>query len=614
MSAEATPFGPNSARPFGRRASGDTDTGGAGESAPGRPADEPVTRRALRAFLRAGAATAPVARRQREADPLATLLSLHRTVHPKAEVDVLRRAYRIAERAHRGQLRKSGEPYITHPLAVTEICAELGMDTTALVAAILHDTVEDTQYTLDQLRADFGGEVALLVDGLTKLDKVRFGTAAAEAETNRKMIITAGRDPRVLVIKLADRVHNMRTLGFKSGPSQQRIARATNEVLIPLAGRLGIHVIKRELEDLVFRILHPEVYADVERRIEARAKERAAYLEGVVRDAAADLREARIKAEVSWRPRHLKSVWKQINKTPGAPADFIGADRLVVVIDGEPTDCYAVLGIIHGRWHPVPGRFKDHIGVPKFNMYQSLHTTVIAPDGRMDVMIRTEGMNRVAEYGIAALHRFGRDRVGDAAAELDWLQRVLDWEGEASEPAEFMDSLRSGLSDHEVLVFTPSGRAVSLPEGATPVDFAYAVSTGLGDRCIGSKVNGQLIPLARPLSDGDVVEVLTSPSEYSGPSEEWLTFTKSPQAQIQIRRWFAKDVSEASIEDGRREIAAALAAEGRVLAHDRPLSMLARVLDLPDHDALCAAVAERRLDPGDVARRLILIVDGPGEE
>ncbi|MFI5957852.1 RelA/SpoT family protein [Cryptosporangium sp. NPDC051539] len=550
----------------------------------------------------------------RETDPLHTLLGLHRAVHPKAEVDVLRRAYTIAERAHRGQMRKSGEPYITHPLAVTEICAELGMDTTALVAAILHDTVEDTQYTLDQLRADFGGEVALLVDGLTKLDKVRFGSAAAEAETNRKMIITAGRDPRVLVIKLADRVHNMRTLGFKSGPSQQRIARATNEVLIPLAGRLGIHQIKRELEDLVFRILQPEAYAEVEHRVEMRMTERRKYLDELVAGAAAELRGARIKATVTWRDRHLKSVWKQINKTPNAPADFIGADRLVVVIEGEPTDCYAALGIIHGRWHPIPGRFKDHIGVPKFNMYQSLHTTVIAPDGRCDVLIRTEGMNRVAEYGIAALHRFGRDRVGDSAAELEWLQRVLDWEGDAAEPGEFMDSLRSGLADHEVMVFTPNGRAISLPEDATPVDFAYAVSTHLGDRCIGSKVNGQLVPLARPLSDGDVVEVLTSPSEYSGPSEEWLQFTKSPQAQIQIRRWFTEGVSELSVENGRRDIAAALAAEGRVLAHDRPLSMLARVLDLPDHDSLCAAVADGRLDPADVARRLILIVDGPGEE
>ncbi|SHN35668.1 RelA/SpoT family protein [Cryptosporangium aurantiacum] len=571
-----------------------------------------MARRALRALLRAGAVAAPG--RNRQNDPLANLLALHREAHPKADVEVLRRAYTIAERAHRGQMRKSGEPYITHPLAVTEICAELGMDTTALVAAILHDTVEDTQYTLDQLRADFGDEVALLVDGLTKLDKVRFGTAAAEAETNRKMIITAGRDPRVLVIKLADRVHNMRTLGFKSGPSQQRIARATNEVLIPLAGRLGIHKIKRELEDLVFRILQPDAYAEVERRLEARMAERTVYLDGLVQEAAAELKAARIKATITWRERHRKSVWKQINKTPNAPDDFIGADRLVVVIDGDPTECYAALGVIHGRWHPMPGRFKDHIGVPKFNMYQSLHTTVIAPEGRCDVLIRTEGMNRVAEYGIAALHRFGRDRVGDAAAELEWLQRVLDWQEDAAEPGEFMDSLRSGLSDHEVLVFTPSGRAISLPEDGTPVDFAYAVSTRLGDRCIGSKVNGQLVPLARPLSDGDVVEVLTSPSEYAGPSEEWLTFAKSPQAQIHIRRWFAEDVSDASVEDGRRDIAAALAAEGRVLAHDRPLSMLARVLDLPDHDSLCAAVADGRLDPTDVARRLILIVDGPGED
>jgi guanosine-3',5'-bis(diphosphate) 3'-pyrophosphohydrolase len=563
------------------------------------------------------------------------LIRNHRAIHPKSDLDPVRRAYRIAERAHRGQMRKSGDPYITHPLAVAELCAELGMDTTGLVAALLHDTVEDTQYTLDRLRADFSDEVAHLVDGVTKIDKVRFG-AAAEAETIRKLILAAGRDPRVLVIKLADRVHNMRTLGFKSRPSQERIASATKEVLVPLAGRLGIHILKRELEDMVFAILQPEEHAQTRALVERVEPSRARYLDEVIEVTHTALSDAHLTARVVGRTRHLRSVWKQRRKAlraagaepdalesagtadppviPIISPDFIGRPRVVVVLDGASTDCYAALGAVHARWRPVPGRFKDHIGVPKFNMYQSLHTTVAGPDGQpLDVMIRTEAMHRVAEYGIIALHRYGRDRSGDAAVELDWLQRVLDWEGEAAESGHFMDSLRSGLSDHEILAFSPQGRGVSLPEGSTPVDFAYALSTRLGDRCVGTKVNGQLAPLSGSLNDGDVVEVITSPAEYSGPSEDWLAFVKSPQARIQIRRWFTEDADDDSIKSGRQAIAAALAQEGRVLTHDRPLAMLARVLELPDHQALCAAVAAQRLKPTEVARRLILIVDGPPE-
>ncbi|HEV2088457.1 MAG TPA: RelA/SpoT family protein [Cryptosporangiaceae bacterium] len=603
MSEALSPLGPH-AVPVLRRADPDAPAPPpASEANPDTGSSRVL--RALRGWT-TSSTTVPGVRRTREPDPLATLLRRHRAIHPRADLEALRRAYGIADEVHQGQRRKSGEPYITHPLAVAEICAGLGMDSVALVAALLHDTVEDTSYTLDALRTDFGDEVAHLVDGVTKLDKVRFGRAA-EAETIRKMILAAGRDPRVLVIKLADRLHNMRTLRFKSQPSQERIARTTRDVLVPLAGRLGIHVVKRELEDLAFEILMPEAYADIKRQVDETSAERDAYLRIVLRDVRRDLRTARVQADATSRPRHLRSVYDQMRKSDRQ----VDGARIVIVVQGEPGDCYTALGMVHGRWHPVPGRFKDHIGAPKFNMYQSLHTTVIGPQARpLDVIIRTEGMHRVAEYGIAALHRYSGQQPGRERCELDWLQRVLDWQAEAAEPDEFLETLCNDLSDHQMLVFSPTGEAVSLPAGATPVDFAYALSTQLGDRCFGAEVNGQLTPLSSPVSEGDVVEVLISP-EYGGPSQEWLEFTKSPQAQVQIRRFFTEQGPDRSVVAGRRAIEAALAVRGRVLAHDLPLVTLAGTLGLADPPELCGAVAEGRLCADEIARRLIEIVDGP---
>jgi GTP pyrophosphokinase len=547
---------------------------------------------------------------------LGPLLRIHRVNHPKADGRMLTRAYRVAERLHDGQMRRSGDPYITHPLAVATILAELGMDTTTLAAALLHDTVEDTRYTLTQLRVDFGDDVALLVDGVTKLDKVRFG-GAAEAETMRKMILAAGQDVRVLIIKLADRLHNMRTLSFKSRPSQVRIALATREVLVPLAGRLGVHVLKRQLEDLVLATLHPEAFNAIHHQVFERAPCRSEYIAGVVAPLEEDLHRARIRATVVERPRHYQSIFEGM-VSAGVTDRLCDNPRVQVVLNGEATDCYAALGVVHGRWHPVPGRFKDFIGVPKFNMYQSLHTTVVTPDGQlMDVMIRTEAMDRIAEFGVVAYRQSAGERAPDGVRyagtvkELDWLQRLLDWEPDASEPGEFLASLRYDLSDHEVLVFTPKGEPISLPTDATPVDFAYALNTRLGDRCFGAKVNGQLAPLSGPLGDGDVVEVLTSSAEYAGPSEEWLDFVRTPRAHIQIRRWFAEQAAEGAVIAGRKAIADALVAQDRMLMYEQPLVVLARSLDLPDVESLYAAIGNQQLDAAEMVQRLIVIVDGP---
>ncbi len=569
--------------------------------------DEPGARGLVRSFF---AWSAP--RHGTERPETAQLLQVHRDRHPKADLRMLERAYRVADHAHRGQMRRSGDAYITHPLAVATILADLGMDTTSCAAALLHDTVEDTVYTLDQLRVDFGGDVAHLVDGVTKLDKVRFG-GTAEAETMRKMILAAGQDVRVLIIKLADRLHNMRTVSFKSRPSQIRIANATKDVLVPLAGRLGLHILKRQLEDLVLATLKPEEFAQMDQLVRTREADRSRYLAAVIAGVALELRQNRIRVAVDERPRHYHSVYKRMSE--GRLGDN---PRIQIVVSGDATDCYAALGVVHGRWHPVPGRFKDYIGVPKFNMYQSLHTTVVGPDRQLvDVMIRTVAMHRIAEYGVLAYRQSANERPPEGVSyasgvgELDWLQNLLRWERDASAPADFLAALQCDLSDHEVLVFTPKGLSVSLPARATPVDFAYAVDTWLGDRCFGAKVNGRLTPLSSPLSDGDVVEVLTSPSAAAAPSREWLEFVRSPRARIEIQRWFAEQVSETLVAAGREAVAEAMMAEDRMLTNGIPLVRLARSLDLADPDALFAAVGQERLDAAEVVRRLILIVDGP---
>jgi len=543
---------------------------------------------------------------------LGPLVSAHVDQHPEADVLTLERAYEVAEELHRGQHRKSGEPFITHPLAVATILANLGLDTTTLVAALLHDTVEDTGYTLTQIQQDFDLEVAHLVDGVTKLDKVRFG-ADAEAETLRKMIVAGGRDLRVLVIKLADRLHNMRTLRFQPIHKQERIARATQDVLVPLADRLGIHVLKRELEGLCFPVLQPAEAAVAAEVDAARRERRAAIAAAVATELGPDLREARIAATVTERPRHLFSAYRTSRERGGSGAELLDSTRILILVpDGQSADCYATLGLVHGRWRPVPGRFKDHIAVPKFNLYQSLHTTVLGPGGEpVDMLIRTESMHRIAEHGVAAHLQAatGPDAFrASGGRDMDWLRRLLAWQREVADAGEFIRTLRDDLGDgREVLVFTTDGAALPLPVGSTPVDLAYALGGSVGHRCIGARVNGGLVRLSSTLDDGDGVEILTSESENPGPSQDWLSTVRTPNAAVRIQQWFAEQSRDVVIERGRHALEVAFTAAGGVSleAAVEDGSLLVTTLELGHRqlEDLYSAVAERRVEAEHVVAR-----------
>ena len=554
------------------------------------------------------------ARRQSPVQPvLEPLLAIHRRAHPKVDARLLQRGYDRAEACHRGQLRKSGDPYITHPLAVASILAELGMDTTTLVAALLHDTVEDTGLTLDDVTREFGAEVAHLVDGVTKLDKVKYG-AAAESETIRKMVVAMARDPRVLVIKLADRLHNMRTLRFLPPEKQERKARETLEVLAPLAHRLGMNTVKWELEDLAFATLYPKRYDEIVRLVAERAPSRDTYLSEVIERVNTDLRTGGIKAEVTGRPKHYYSIYQKMIVRGREFTDIYDLVGIRVLVDSE-RDCYATLGVIHANWQPVPGRFKDYIAMPKFNMYQSLHTTVIGPAGKpVELQIRTYAMHRTAEYGIAAHWKYKEQKnvaVADPAAmseEMGWLRQLLDWQREAQEPEEFLDALRYDLGASEVYVFTPKGDVLGLPSGSTPVDFAYAVHTEVGHRCIGARVNGKLVALESTLDNGDTVEIFTSKAEGAGPSRDWLDFVKSPRARTKIRQWFARERREDAIDAGKAALSKAMRKASlpiqRLLGGDQLLT-LAHDMHYTDISALYAAIGENHVSAQSVVQKLV---------
>jgi len=545
------------------------------------------------------------------------LVRTHRGIHAKADLPLLHRAHEVAHRLHDGQVRRSGEPYISHPVAVAQILAELGMDTTTLVAALLHDTVEDTTYTLEQLRRDFGDPVTHLVDGVTKLDTVFFGESA-EAETIRKMIVAGGGDVRVLVIKLADRLHNMRTLKFKSRTSQLRTARATRDVLVPLADRLGIHVVKRELDDLVLATLDPEAHGKIDDYLASRP-DRTWFYREVITQLKDALRAGRVHAVLSDRPRHHSSIYADMAASPtGLPYD---PPRVMVQVTGPETDCYAALGAVHGIYRPVPGRFKDFIATPKFNLYQSLHTTVIGPGSEpVEVQLRTEQMHRTAEYGIVAHYRWPNPtRNGSRGEQLEWLRRLIDWQSEATDSSDFLESLRSDLSYGQIQVFTTRGDQLMLPSGSTPVDVAYALSTTTGDRLIGAYVNGRLAPVTGMLTDGDVVEIITaSGDDYPGPSREWLQAAKSAPAQLQINQWFAGREGDSRVDEaviakkisaGRLAVSLALRRWERALADDTPVTLLAQRQGYPDAEALYVAITDGRLCADDVAEQLIASVD-----
>ncbi|MER6901376.1 bifunctional (p)ppGpp synthetase/guanosine-3',5'-bis(diphosphate) 3'-pyrophosphohydrolase, partial [Amycolatopsis sp. NPDC000740] len=594
---------------------------GATAADPGRPngaAPNPSATRRVRARLARRITAQRAAPVKQVLEPLAVI---HRELHPNSDLGQLQRAYDVAEELHREQRRKSGDPYITHPLAVATILAELGMDTTTLVAALLHDTVEDTGYSLEQLKADFGDKVGELVDGVTKLDKVKLGTSA-EAETIRKMVIAMAKDPRVLVIKLADRLHNMRTMRFLPPEKQARKARETLEVLAPLAHRLGMATVKWELEDLAFAILQPKKYDEIVRLVADRAPSRDTYLRKVIADLTNNLVSSRITAKVEGRPKHYYSIHQKMI-VRGRDLDDIHDLVGVRILVEDVRDCYAAMGVVHALWQPVPGRFKDYIAQPRFGVYQSLHTTVIGPDGKpLEVQIRTYDMHRTAEYGIAAHWRYKETKgthASNNAMELDeiaWMRQLLDWQREAADPGDFLESLRYELAAREIFVFTPKGDVITLPADSTPVDFAYAVHTEVGHRCIGARVNGRLVALERKLENGEVVEIFTSKAESAGPSRDWLQFAGSPKARAKIRQWFAKERRDEAIDAGKEAITKEIRKVGlpiQRLVSAESMGSVATELRHGDISSLYAAVGEGHTSAKHVVQRLVALIGGVEE-
>ena len=587
------------------------------------PADPPKSTSSASRRVRARLARRMTAQRSTVNPVLEPLVAVHREIYPKADLAILQKAYEVAETRHADQLRKSGDPYITHPLAVANILAELGMDTTTLVAALLHDTVEDTGYTLEALTGEFGTEVGHLVDGVTKLDKVALGTAA-EGETIRKMIIAMARDPRVLVIKVADRLHNMRTMRFLPPEKQARKARETLEVIAPLAHRLGMATVKWELEDLSFAILHPKKYDEIVRLVADRAPSRDTYLAKVRAEITATLNASKINAVVEGRPKHYWSIYQKMI-VKGRDFDDIHDLVGVRILCDEIRDCYAAVGVVHSLWQPIGGRFKDYIAQPRYGVYQSLHTTVVGPEGKpLEVQIRTIDMHKTAEYGIAAHWRYkeAKGRNGSsltASAEIDdmaWMRQLLDWQREAADPGEFLESLRYDLAVQEIFVFTPKGDVVTLPTGSTPVDFAYAVHTEVGHRCIGARVNGRLVALERKLENGERVEIFTSKAPNAGPSRDWQSFVVSPRAKAKIRQWFAKERREEALEAGKDAIAREVRRGGlplQRLMNAESVAALAHELRYTDVSALYTAVGEGHVSARHVVQRLVALLGGDDE-
>ncbi len=554
-------------------------------------------------------------RRHAVAVEVAPLVARYRERHRRTDSAMIERAYAMAADAHSEQVRRSGEPYITHPLGVAMILADLGLDEVTIAAALLHDAVEDTTVTPEDLTRELGPDVAGIVDGVTKLDRLAFDSKEAQqAATLRKMLVAMAKDIRVLLIKLADRLHNMRTLASLPEFKQRRIAQETLDIYAPLAHRLGIADMKWQLEDTAFAVLHPRRYAEIEQMVLTRAPEREQLLEQVLEELRAQLAELRIDADVRGRHKHYWSIYEKMvtrQKAFDEVQDLVGVR---VVVDSVK-DCYAALGSIHAMWKPVQGRFKDYIAMPKFNLYQSLHTTVVGPQGKaVEVQIRTSEMHRRAEFGIAA-HWGYKER--EPAEDLLWLQRMVDWQSETSDPGEFMESLKIDLEYDEVFVFTPKGKVVTLAVGATPVDFAYAIHTEVGHRCIGARVNGRLVPLDSALTSGDTIEIFTSKVDGAGPSRDWLQFVRTPRARTKIRQWFSRERRVDAIDSGREDLTKALRKEGlpvQKLAHSKALNTVAEALHYVDLDALHAAIGEGHVSARAVVQRLQRELRGGEEE
>lgn len=563
-------------------------------------------------------------------DPLRPILQMCKWHHPDENMDILHKAYKRAVKQHTGQRRKSGEPYIIHPLAVAQILADLGMGPIVVAAGLLHDTVEDTDYTLEECRADFGDTVAGLVDGVTKISNMEYGESA-QAETIRKMVVAMSQDVRVLVVKLADRLHNARTWRYVKASSSHKKARETLDVYAPLANRLGMNAIKTELEELSFKVLYPKIYNEIVVLVARRAGQREVYLRQILEEINEDLSQQRVKASVKGRPKDYFSIYQ---KMIVRGHDFENIYDLVgvrIIVDSI-RDCYAALGAVHARWSPVPGRFKDYIATPKLNMYQSLHTTVVGPGGKpVEIQIRTWDMHRRAEFGIAAHWKYkangqagralSKPDKGDVKREqeenkelseldnLKWIQQLADWTSETPDSDEFLGSLKQDLGASEVYVFTPKGSIVALPQDATPVDFAYSVHTEVGHRMMGARVNGKLVPLDTKLNNGDTVEVLTSKSDTAGPSRDWLSFVKSPRARNKIRQWFSKERRSEAIEEGKDELTRAMRKRNlplSTLLTPQALIGVAEELNITANvEAVYAAIGEGQVSTQNVISRLV---------
>jgi GTP pyrophosphokinase len=480
------------------------------------------------------------------------LLSAYKRRNPKGNVSLINAAYEMASAAHSHQSRMSGELYISHPIAVARIVAEIGLDEVSLVAALLHDAVEDTEITLADVEARFGAEVAGIVDGLTKLERLQFDSREAQqAATMRKMLVAMAKDMRVLIIKLSDRMHNMRTIASAPVDKQRRIAQETLDIYAPLAHRLGMQEMKQQLEDLSFAALFPKRYAELDYLVSIRAPERDVYLAKALGQVNSWLSAVNINAELTARGKHLWSLYEKMVQK-GRDFDEIFDLMAIRIVVDSVKDCYGALGAIHGKWKPVVGRFKDYIAMPKFNLYQSLHTTVIGPGGKpIEVQIRSRDMHQRAEWGVAS-HWSYKD--GVASTDIDWLNRIIDWQDEVSDPRQFLESLKTDLEQDELFVFTPKGRVIALPLDATPIDFAYGVHTEVGHACIGARVNGRLVALDSRLNSGDTCEILTSTAEDAAPSEEWANFVVSPKAKSKIKQWFSRERMEDLVDTGRDDL------------------------------------------------------------
>lgn len=571
-------------------------------------------------------------------DPLLPIWQSVRYHYPRADLSIIRKAYDRAVAQHTHQQRRSGEPYIIHPIAVAQILADLGMSPKVVAAGLLHDTVEDTDYSLDQCRQEFGDTVAGLVDGVTKLTKMDVGDSA-QAETIRKMVVAMSKDVRVLVVKLADRVHNARTWRYVKVTNAQKKARETLDVYASLANRLGMNAIKTELEELSFKALHPKIYHEIVLLVQKRAGRRDVYLDQIINDINHDLSVQGVKAYVTGRPKDYFSIYQ---KMVVRGHDFESIYDLVgvrIIVDSI-RDCYAALGAVHARWKPLPGRFKDYIAMPKLNMYQSLHTTVVGPGGKpVEIQIRTWDMHRRAEFGIAAHWKYKANGQSgralskpdqsdkerekqlesqDASTEepqdlteadnLRWIQQLADWTSETPDSDEFLGSLKNDLGASEVYVFTPKGRIISVPQGGTPVDFAYSIHTEVGHRTMGARVNGRLVPLDTPLETGDTVEILTSKSDTQGPSRDWLNFVKSPRARNKIRQWFSKERRSEMIDEGRTELTRSMRKRNlpaQTLMSPEALIGVAQELNMPNVDSLFAALGNGQISAQNVISHLV---------